>query len=440
VAKRDPVVRYVDLPDKAAIAASLTPYESRCLDLINRKVAARESLEAIIDLLFTSTQSISPCDRIGLSFVEEDGQRTTAHYVRAQYKPTLLNQGYTEDMQGSSLQHVLQMRSPRIINDLQRYADEHPSRPSPRLLLREGVRSSMTCPLTLDGRVVGLLFRSSRRPHAYDEHQAFLHQSVAERLAQAVEKTYSIEQLAAANRAYSEMLEFVTHELEGPIASMVTAAQLLTEGQLDVPPSNHREHLKQFVVRGKHLLNNVREYRHLSRVENGTLRLRPQTGVDFMTDVVNTSIDTVRPQIEGNAMKLIREFPSTPLLADCDPDLLRIVVVGLLANAAKYGRNGGEIRLRVEQPEQMLKVLVWNEGPGFRLSERPRLFRKFSRLTTPELLQQKGGGVALYTAWRIIQLHGGRLGAKSEHGKWAEFYFEIPQPLRASESEADSIR
>ena len=99
----------------------------------------------------------------------------------------------------------------------------------------------------------------------------------------------------------------------------------------------------------------------------------------------------------------------------------------------------GEIRLRVEQPEQRLKVLVWNEGPGFRLSEQSRLFRKFSRLTTPELLQQKGGGVALYTAWRIIQLHRGRLGAKSEHGKWAEFYFEIPQPLGADTSAEDSI-
>jgi signal transduction histidine kinase len=127
-------------------------------------------------------------------------------------------------------------------------------------------------------------------------------------------------------------------------------------------------------------------------------------------------------------MRLV-QIPSDVKEMECDPELLKIVMVNLLGNAAKYGLEKGEIRLRVERNETGVRVSVWNEGPGFPPEQKGRLFRKFSRLQTPELLQRKGTGVGLYSVWRIIQLHGGRIWANSELGKWAEFIFEIPQPL-----------
>ena len=113
----------------------------------------------------------------------------------------------------------------------------------------------------------------------------------------------------------------------------------------------------------------------------------------------------------------------------CDPELLRIVLVNLLGNAVKYGEAGGALRVTLERGPDQLLVRVWNAGPGFREEERPRLFRKFSRLQAPELQGRKGTGVGLYTAWRIVHLHGGRLDAQSQPGQWAEFSVELPQPL-----------
>jgi len=103
-----------------------------------------------------------------------------------------------------------------------------------------------------------------------------------------------------------------------------------------------------------------------------------------------------------------------------------VVMVNLLGNAVKYGKREGRIRIRAHTVDGRLRVSVWNEGPGFPPEEKPRLFRKFSRLRTPELLKRKGTGVGLYSTWRIIQLHGGRIWADSEPGQWAEFSFEIP--------------
>ena len=80
----------------------------------------------------------------------------------------------------------------------------------------------------------------------------------------------------------------------------------------------------------------------------------------------------------------------------------------------------------IREPER-LEVSVWNEGQGFMPEERGRLFQRFSRLRSSGGANKRGTGVGLYTSWRIIQLHNGRIRARSDPGQWAEFAFELTQ-------------
>lgn len=421
------ILRYVDV--SSVDDSEFTAQERAILDKINQRVAAAESLPEIIRFLLHSTRAISPCDRIGLAFFEEDGRRVVSYHSQALYEPLHLKPGYTEDMQGSSLQTVLERGVPRIINDLEAYLERRPDSRSSRLLMREGVRSSMTCPLRVDDRIVGLWFRSSRRPRAYDDHQVMLHQAVAGRLSQAIEKVYRIEQLTAANQAYTEMLGFVSHELKSPVAAIVSNARLLEKGYLGELEDKQSDMIGRMIGKGEYLLGLIGEYLDLARIESGEMTADVRENVDFIREVVDPAVQIVESEIESKAMKLLRVGCDSPVTVTCDPDLLKIVLVNLLGNAVKYGNEGGEIRLTVEHDGKHLHVSVWNEGPGFPREQRARLFRRFSRLDTPELKQQKGTGVGLYTCWRIIQAHHGRIDAKSEHGQWADFSFEIPQPV-----------
>jgi signal transduction histidine kinase len=133
--------------------------------------------------------------------------------------------------------------------------------------------------------------------------------------------------------------------------------------------------------------------------------------------------------LAGKNMSLESDF-SGKATVDCDPDLMTIAMTNLLGNAAKYGRKNGKIRLTVNRGPARLDVSVWNEGPGFKEEDREKLFRKFSRLDDPAHRKAKGTGVGLYTVWRIINQHGGRIEAHSRYGEWAEFAFWIPQPLQ----------
>ncbi|HNQ22634.1 MAG TPA: GAF domain-containing sensor histidine kinase [Phycisphaerae bacterium] len=421
------LVRYVDVGDPRTRAAELTAHESMAVDEINRQVAARPSLEAVIDFVFESTRDISPCDRFGLALVEDNGARLVAYHTKAAYEPVLLRKGYAEDLLHTSLAEVLRRRAVRVITDLERYLEAHPGSASTKLLVREGVRSSMTCPLIVEDRVVGVLFRSSRRPHAYDDRHVLLHQIIAERLSQAVEKTIQIERLDAALRDYFGMLAFVTHELKSPIASLMTDASLMKDGYLGELTSPQRDRLDRMISKGRYLLNLIQEYLDLARIEGRQVDIAVRE-VDLLEVLINPAVEIIAPQMEARRITMHREIPEPPQTVTLDPELIKIVLVNLLGNACKYGKDGGTVRLRVSRPAGALAVSVWNEGPGFPESARARLFRKFSRIQSPELLKQKGTGIGLYTCWRIIHAHGGRMEAKSQEGSWAEFSFEIPQP------------
>ena len=245
------------------------------------------------------------------------------------------------------------------------------------------MRSSLTCPLIVEGRIVGFMFRSSRLPHAYTQHHVELQMALTERLSQAVEKAWRIEQLTAANRNYLEMLGFVSHELKNPVASMVTDARLLADGYLGPVEERQKVKLERLITKGEYLLDLVREYLDLARVEGGELQVAVQCDVPFVDKVVEPAVELVRAQIEAAGMVLTTELPDDHGFAvDCDPSLLIIVLVNLLSNAVHYGASGGALRLTVAPSARRLRVSVWNEGPGFSAAERARLFRKFSRLHT----------------------------------------------------------
>ena len=427
-----PIVRFVDVSAADAAAHAFSPEERAVLGQVNQKVAAAESIELIIDFLFDSTEKIFPCDRIGLSLIEDEGRRVVAHYTRASYQPVLLSKGYAEDLQGSSLAEVVKRGVPRVISDLEGYLKQRPKSPSTRLLVKEGVRSSMTCPLSVDGRNVGLLFRSSRRPDEYDDHQVMLHLAVAERLSQAVEKAWRIEQLTEANRSYFEMLGFVSHELKSPLASMVMEGRILSDGYLGDLTPEQKGQLGKMVGKAEYLLSLIREYLDLSMIEGGELRLAQKDGVDLRSEVIEPCIDLLEPQIREKKSKIEVNVGEPGPRVSCDPAALKIVLTNLIGNAVKYGNEGGAVRVTANLEPDSLTVSVWNEGPGFSEDGKKMLFRRFGRISDPELLKRKGTGLGLYTSWRVVNMHGGRIWARSEKGKWAEFSFAVPQAKKIS--------
>ena len=169
---------------------------------VNQKIAARPSLRDIIDYLFEHTRASSPATA-SASRSWKNGRRVTSYYKRAAYEPLLLDRGYSEALQATLAAATCCASASRASSTTWRpYCDDHPNSRSTKLL--QGGRALQPhLPAQRRGPRRGLhvpqLARSRTRTPAHVE----LQMAITERLSQAVEKAWRIEQLEDANRAYT---------------------------------------------------------------------------------------------------------------------------------------------------------------------------------------------------------------------------------------------
>ena len=131
-------------------------------------------------------------------------------------------------------------------------------------------------------------------------------------------------------------------------------------------------------------------------------------------------------ELQQKKMKVENHIPNRMGL-NADRDLLMIVYDNLLSNAIKYGRESGTIVLDVREDKSEITMSVYNEGEGIPQEKMSMLFKKFSRINTPEYAGKKGTGLGLYICKEIIEKQGGKIGAESEEGKWARFSLILPR-------------
>lgn len=261
---------------------------------------------------------------------------------------------------------------------------------------------------------------------AYDAMQTAIHGRDLELRARNEELQETNRALDEANRNYMQTLGFVTHELKAPLGAMQMLVSNVLDGYLGPVPEAAVSSLSRVRRSCEELQDMVRDYLDLSRLERGEL-LANRHPVDLMKLVVDPAVDHTSVFFASRGITLHVEGPEE-LIADADPDLLRVALNNYLTNAAKYGSENGRAVLTVRRETGMVHLTVWNEGEGFPPEEAQRLFGKFVRLRNPTTQRTRGSGVGLFTVERIAGLHGGRAWAESEPGRWAAFHFAFSDP------------
>ncbi|MFG0252350.1 MAG: cache domain-containing protein [Phycisphaerales bacterium JB038] len=243
------------------------------------------------------------------------------------------------------------------------------------------------------------------------------------------------DELERVNSNYMQTLRFVTHELKSPLAAMQSMINLMLDGYLGDVPEKIGSYLRRVNHNCEDLQDMVKNYLDLSRVERGELSIALEEA-DCRQDIVDPCVEQLHSLFRSRHMTLTVDCPEDIDMIT-DAGLIRIALSNYLSNAAKYGRDGGEVRLTVTAAPERVALQVWNEGAGFTEEEMGRLFQQFSRLKNENTRSKKGSGVGLFLCKHIAEMHGGDVRAASEPGSWASF--ELTLPRRAEPRPAASI-
>ncbi len=238
------------------------------------------------------------------------------------------------------------------------------------------------------------------------------------------ELEHANESLKAINRNYMETLGFVSHELKNPLSTMMNYVYLLKGSFIGPVTEKQQRAVNVLEANTKRLVEMVRHYLNLSRIENGELQpmLAP---VLLHGDVIHPLLETMLPDLEAHRMTLDNRLaPDITLHADVN--MVREVFENLISNAVKYGREGGTLSMNAVQTDGVYRFAVRNDGEGIPLDKMDKVFQKFSRLNTQTLRHQKGTGLGLFITRTIIEAHGGTIEVESHPNEWVEFRFTLP--------------
>jgi PAS domain S-box-containing protein len=229
--------------------------------------------------------------------------------------------------------------------------------------------------------------------------------------------------LSEGDRRKDEFLAMLAHELRNPLAPIRNGLQVMrlakdNEEEVERSRSMMERQLDQMV----RLVDDLMD---VSRISRGKLELKLEKVV--LAKVVESAVETSRPLIDQMGHELTVNQPGDPIHVVADFTRLAQVFLNLLNNAAKYSERGGNILLHVERQGSEVLVSVLDEGIGIDAEHLPRIFDLFSQVDRSLEKSQGGLGIGLTLVRRLVEMHGGRVEARSEGpGRGSEFHVFLP--------------
>jgi signal transduction histidine kinase len=403
---------------------------------VTEEINAGLLLDEILNDVYESFQDIIPYDRIGFSFIEkgDEGEILRARWARSEAPVMKLTGGFWAPMKGSSLEEIVRTGDPRILNDLEDYLSHHPDSDSTRLVVEEGMLSSLTCPLVANGKSVGFMFFSSMKKETYRNAHIALFQEIAGQLSLIVEKSRLYQELVELNELKNKFMGMAAHDLRNPLTAIEGYLFLLGKGHFGEVTETQSEIIKKVRGQGHTMVELLEGLLDVNVIQSGHLKLEPAS--TSLRTLLEDGVDTAKPMAADKSIDLVLELPegSIPVLAD--PHRVGQVLANLLSNAVKYSHTGTSTTVRAVTREGIAYVAIQDQGQGIPPEEVENLFTEFGRTSVKPTGGERSTGLGLAIVKRIVEAHGGTVSVESTVGMGSTFHFTLP--LAASYPSAPS--
>jgi signal transduction histidine kinase len=247
----------------------------------------------------------------------------------------------------------------------------------------------------------------------------------AERALRESEQRYRVIAEAAkdADRRKDEFLATLAHELRNPLAPIGNALEIMKHPREDrAVLEQARDTMERQFGQMVRLVDDLLD---VGRITRDKLELRRQR-VE-LTTVIHQAVETCRSLATGLRHELRTSLPKEPIWVHADPVRLAQVFSNLLNNACKFTESGGTISIVAQRQDDEASVTVSDTGIGIDSKNIENIFEMFEQVD--KTLERKSGGlgIGLTLVKRLVELHGGRISARSEGpGRGSQFEVRLP--------------
>jgi PAS domain S-box-containing protein len=263
------------------------------------------------------------------------------------------------------------------------------------------------------------------------EYQAVGHDITLRKEAEAA-LLYAKEAAEAADRAKSEFLAIVSHEIRTPINGVIGFAQILAESPLS---PEQREQVAIIKSSGQALEKLIADILDLSKIEAGKIEI--ESAPFGLHKCVEEVLAFFQPKARAAALALTTKIePDVPAIVNSDEARLRQILTNLVNNALKFTERGSVTvhvscmrcePVGMDDTRRALRLFfeIVDTGIGIPPEKISKLFKPFSQVDSSSERRRSGTGPGLIISKRLRELMGGSISVDSKPGEGTTFRFSL---------------
>lgn len=234
------------------------------------------------------------------------------------------------------------------------------------------------------------------------------------------------EEAIQANRAKSDFLSNMSHDIRTPMNAIVGMTTIATANLEDRQQVENC--LKKITLSSKHLLGLINDILDMSKIESGKLTLK--NSQVSLRETMDGIVNIVQPQLKAKNQKFdifIHDISTENVF--CDSVRLNQVLLNFLSNAIKFTPEGGTIHITMYEEESpvgethvRIHFKVKDNGIGMSPEFQKVIFESFSRENSNQVHKTEGTGLGMAITKHIVNAMGGTIELQSELGKGSEFH------------------
>jgi len=230
------------------------------------------------------------------------------------------------------------------------------------------------------------------------------------------------EELKKANTLKSKLLEIAAHDLRNPLQGIIECTRII-EGEIKEDQLSVQK-LRVINRSSEKMLQLITKLLKSLSIESGKLVLNK---IDLdIGKLAESVINESKPSFEKKNQKILFTAEEK-CMVNGDEMLLKEVFENLLSNAVKFSFPGKSIWVNVGRHGSFITFKVRDEGPGLKEEDKEKLFGRFQKLSAKPTGGESSTGLGLAIARDLIEMHGGKIRAESDHGQGTTFIVRLPK-------------
>lgn len=238
------------------------------------------------------------------------------------------------------------------------------------------------------------------------------------------EKKIEIDALKNQEQFRREFLSNISHEFKTPLFAIQGYLEAVQDGLMYEDPERAEAFLQKASNNIDRLSYLIKDLDEIAKLESGEIKINYQRF--DLSMLLREVIESLELKAEKNDITLVFKHKyNHPVFVNADKEKIRQVLVNLINNSLKYGKERGHTYIKTYELHDQVLVEVTDDGIGIEEKYLPRLFERFFRADKSRSRQIGGSGLGLAIVKHILEAHQQTISVRSTEGVGSTFGFTL---------------